>query len=311
MKYLVTGGAGFIGSHIIEGLLEENEEVACLDSFDPYYDPESKHENIAPFLKNENFELIRGDVTDEGIVEKAIKEADYVIHEAAQAGVRVSVENPFKSYEVNTTGTLNILRASLNSNVKKIVFASSSSVYGKAIQLPFKEDSPKLPVSPYGVSKLAAEQYCTVFSSVYGIKTASLRYFTVYGPRMRPDLAITIFTGKALKDEPIEIFGSGNRTRDFTYISDATNATFLALKKGNGEYNIGSGKRISINELAEKIIEITGSKSEIVHTEARRGDAKHTWADISRAKKELEWKPDVGLNDGLRKYVEWFKNARY
>ncbi|MEE9564584.1 MAG: NAD-dependent epimerase/dehydratase family protein, partial [Candidatus Hydrothermarchaeaceae archaeon] len=127
MKYLVTGGAGFIGSHIIERLLEENEEVACLDSFDPYYDPESKHENITPFLKNENFELIRGDVTDEGIVEKAIKEADYVIHEAAQAGVRVSVENPFKSYEVNTTGTLNILRASLNSNVKKIVFASSSS----------------------------------------------------------------------------------------------------------------------------------------------------------------------------------------
>lgn len=311
MKYLVTGGAGFIGSHIVGRLLEGNKEVVCLDNFDPYYDPELKHENIKPFLENENFELIRGDVRDKELVEEVIKEVDYIIHEAAQAGVRVSVENPLKPHEVNTTGTLNILKTSLNSNVKKIVFASSSSVYGKAIQLPFKEDSPKLPVSPYGVSKLAAEQYCMVFSNVYGIKTVSLRYFTVYGPRMRPDLAITIFTKKALKNEPIEIFGSGNRTRDFTYISDTTKATFVALKKGSGEYNIGSGKRISITELAEKIIEITGSKSKIVHTEARKGDAKHTWADISKAKKELEWKPDVGLNDGLRKYVEWFKNAQY
>lgn len=311
MKYLVTGGAGFIGSHIVERLLDGNKEVVCLDNFDPYYDPNAKRENIKPFLENENFELIRGDVRDKKLVEEVIKEVDYIIHEAAQAGVRVSVENPLTPHEVNTTGTLNILKASLNSNVKKIVFASSSSVYGEAIQLPFKEDSPRLPVSPYGVSKLAAEQYCRVFSKVYGIKTVSLRYFTVYGPRMRPDLAISIFTRKALKNEPIEIFGSGNRTRDFTYISDITKATFVAIKKGNGEYNIGSGKRISINELAEKIIEITGSKSKVVHTEAKKGDAKHTWASINKAKKELEWKPNVDLDKGLRMYLEWFKNAQY
>ena len=310
MKVLVTGGAGFIGSHLCQRLLNESYEVICLDNFDSYYDPNLKHKNIEQFLHKANFKLVEGSICDENLTQDVIRLGiEYVFHCAAQPGVRVSVDNPRKPHDINTTGTLNILQACLKSNVKKLINASSSSVYGKAEYLPFDEDHPKMPASPYGVSKLAAEQYCQVFGEVYGLRVTSLRYFTVYGPRMRPDLAISIFTRKALNNETIEIFGTGEKTRDFTYIDDIVEASLLAIDKGDGQaYNIGSGNRITINELTQKILNITNSKSTIIHTQSQKGDAEHTWANIDKAKRELGYTPKTNLEDGLRKYINWYSN---
>jgi UDP-glucose 4-epimerase len=211
---------------------------------------------------------------------------------------------------VNATGTLNLLEAARDSGVKKIINASSSSVYGKVSYLPFDEDHPRQPVSPYGVSKLAAEEYCRVFSELYGLKTISLRYFTVYGPRMRPDLAISIFTQKALANEPITIFGDGTKTRDFTNIEDIVRANLIAMQKGEGAYNIGGGHRVSIRTLAETIIETTESNSEIRYADAVKGDAEHTFADTKKAKSELGWIPKIDLEDGLRRYADWLVSYR-
>ena len=307
MKALVTGGAGFIGSHLCQRLLKEGYEVICLDNFDPYYSPNLKRRNIEPLLNTRKFKLIEGDIRNQELMQETVsQDVDYIFHYAAQAGVRTSVQDPIKPNEVNTTGLLNILQAaSLDSKVKKIINASSSSVYGEVQYLPFNEAHPKMPVSPYGVSKLAAEHYCRVFSEVYGLNITSLRLFTVYGPRMRPDLAISIFTSKALKNEIIEIFGDGNKTRDFTYIDDVVEANLLAIGKGDGDiYNIGSGNRVSINELAQKILKITASKSRVIHVESQRGDVDHTWANIDKAEKELGWKPKVDFDRGLMMYVE-------
>jgi len=197
--------------------------------------------------------------------------------------------------------------ACLDSDVKKFINASSSSVYGKIVYLPLDEEHPTSPISPYGASKLAAEHYCRIIREIYGLKTVSLRLFTVYGPRMRPDLAISIFTRRALRGEPIEIFGDGNYTRDFTYISDVIEAYILAMNKGGGVYNIGGGRRITVNELATKIIEITGSKSKIVYTTPKKGDVEHTWANTEKAKRELGWYPKVDINEGLRMFISWSK----
>jgi UDP-glucose 4-epimerase len=305
MKCLVTGGAGFIGSHIVERLLLQHHDVICLDNFNPYYHPEIKERNISPFLAEESFTLVRGDIRDRSLLDSVLSDIDVIFHEAAQAGVQVSTENPSESHEVNATGTLNLLESAVKANVKRIICASSSSVYGTVDHLPFDESHPTYPVSPYGVSKLMAEHYCRVFSDLYGLSSVVLRYFTVYGPRMRPDLAIHIFTTRALKNEPLIIFGTGDRTRDFTYINDIVDANMISLANGNGVYNIGGGHRISIQELAEKIIEMTGSSSRIQHTESRKGEAEHTYANIAKAQRELGWNPHTSLDQGLAKYIEW------
>lgn len=310
MICLVTGGAGFIGSHLVYKLLSEKHEVICLDNFDPYYDPSVKRENIKSAIANGKFHLVEGDIRNRAQVEDIIQEnsVEMIFHLAAQAGVRASIDNPIKTHEVNATGTLNILEAARKSGVKKVINASSSSVYGKIKYLPYDEDHPKNPVSPYGASKAAAEHYCRIFYEIYGLKTTSLRYFTVYGQRIRPDLAISIFTKKALNNEPIEIYGDGNYTRDFTYIDDAVEATLLAQNRGDGEvYNIGGGKRITINGLAEKIIAITRSKSKIMHTPAKKGEAEHTLANIEKAKKGLEWEPKIDIETGLELYINNMK----
>lgn len=309
MRCLVTGGAGFIGSHICERLLNERHDVICVDNFDPYYDPAIKQRNIEHLLNNDRFTLVRGDIFDERLLQEIFDGVDYVFHEAAQAGVRTSTKYPLKSHEVNATGTLKLLQASLDSDVKKFVNASSSSVYGKVAYLPFDEEHPLMPTSPYGVSKLAAEHYCRVFNEIYGLKTISLRYFTVFGPRMRPDLAVSIFTQCALKNETIEIFGNGEKTRDFTYIDNVVDANMLAMKRGSGEYNIGGGRRISINELAARIVSLMDSSSKLVYTDAVKGDVEHTWANTEKAKKELGYSPNVDLNNGLQKYVEWYRGV--
>jgi UDP-glucose 4-epimerase len=216
-----------------------------------------------------------------------------------------------KVNEVNTTGLLNILQACVNSHVKKVINASSSAVYGKVQYLPLDEDHPKMPISPYGVSKLMAEHYCRVFSEIYGLRVVTLRPFTVYGPRMRPDLAISVFTKRALNNQIVEIFGSGDKTRDFTYIDDVVEANRLAIENGVGEaYNIGSGTRISIKQLANEIIKVVASSSEIVYTSPQKGDTEHTWANVEKARKELGYSAQVELNQGLRRYVRWYKNTQ-
>jgi UDP-glucose 4-epimerase len=282
-------------------------EILCLDNFDDYYDPQIKKRNIEQFISCPNFTLIKGDIRDKILLKKIMIDTDYIFHEAAQAGVRISVDDPIKPHEVNATGTLNLLDTAKDAGVKKIVNASSSSVYGKMKYLPFDELHPTEPVSPYGISKLMAEHYCRVFQELYDLKSVSLRYFTVYGPQMRPDLAIHIFMHRALHNEPIIIFGDGTKTRDFTYIQDIVQANIKAMNKGSGEYNIGGGYNISVQQLAEKIKVIAKSTSKITYENAVKGDAEHTSANIKKAEKELGWVPKTTIDEGLEIYKKWIQ----
>jgi len=306
-KIVITGGAGFIGSHIGEALARAGHIVVLVDNLDDYYSPKLKKRNIDCVLRSGNATFVKADVTDIDALRRIInKDVDYVFHEAAQPGVRISVEDPFKPNNVNVLGTLNVLQASLEAGVKRVINASSSSVYGKVKYLPFDENHPTQPISPYGVSKLAAEHYCRVFYEVYGLPTVSLRYFTVYGPRMRPDLAISIFTKNMLSNKPITIFGDGNQTRDFTYIEDVVEANMQLLRtnKADGKaINIGSGNRISVNNLVAYLGEVTGTNPTVVYTETRKGDAEHTLADISLAKKLIGYNPKVSIQEGLERFV--------
>ncbi len=311
-KIMVTGGAGFIASHIIQRLLTDGHEVTAVDNYDDYYDPEIKRRNVSLYQDDPNFSFVEGSILDKQLMDTMIGDGvENIFHEAAQAGVRASVENPFKPHEINGTGILILLEAAVKHGVRKFINASSSSVYGTVVHLPFDENHPNIPVSPYGATKVLAEHYARVYNEIYGMDTISLRYFTVFGPRMRPDLAINIFTHAALKNETITIFGDGNKTRDFTYISNIVEGNMKVMHKGTGAYNIGSGKRVSIRELADKIIEYTDSSSDLIFKEAVKGDAIHTWADISRAQQELDYQVDVDLDEGLKKYIEWVRETNF
>ncbi|MDW5562361.1 MAG: SDR family oxidoreductase [Methanomassiliicoccus sp.] len=311
-KIVVTGGAGFIGSHLAEELAKEHK-VVVVDNLDDYYSPEIKRANLELLRRSKNITFVHGDITDPHLVQEIIDtDVDYVFHEAAQAGVRVSVNDPFKPNRINVLGTLNVLSAALQAGVERVINASSSSVYGKVQYLPFDEKHPTQPVSPYGVSKLAAEHYCRVFYEVYGLPTVSLRYFTVYGPRMRPDLAISIFTGRLLRNEPITIFGDGSKTRDFTYIDDIVDANIRLLRTGEadgGVLNIGGGSAVSIADLAKKLKALTGSRSEILYAEKQMGDAEHTLADTALARRTIGFEPMTSIDEGLRKFVQWYASV--
>lgn len=310
-KIVITGGAGFIGSHIAENLAKDGHEIIIVDNLDPYYSIDLKKRNIDIVLHSGDATFINADITNFDRMKELIDSTvDYVYHEAAQAGVRISVEDPFKSNDVNVLGTLNVLKASLDAGVKKVINASSSSVYGKVKYLPFDEQHPTEPVSPYGVSKLAAEHYCRVFYEIYGLPTTSLRYFTVYGPRMRPDLAISIFTRKMLANEPITVFGDGEQTRDFTYIEDVVEANKRLLNNNSIDgrvLNIGSGNRISLNNLIENLIYITGSRSEVVNASKQMGDTEDTLASIDLGNEVLGYSPSFNITKGLNRFVDWFK----
>ena len=311
-KVVITGGAGFIGSHIAAEVAKEYE-VAIIDNLDDYYSPDLKRRNLEILLANPNVRFVEGDITDTDLLRRVIdSDVEFVYHEAAQAGVRISVENPFKPNNVNVLGTLNVLKASLDAGVERVINASSSSVYGKVQYLPFDEAHPTMPVSPYGVSQLAAEHYCRVFYEVYGLPTVSLRYFTVYGPRMRPDLAISIFTRKMLANEPIMVYGDGEQTRDFTYIDDIVRVNRRLLETSTADgyaMNVGGGHRITVNDLIAHLREITGSASEVVYSDKQKGDAEHTLADTSLAEKLVGYRPEVSIRDGLGRFVEWYRGG--
>lgn len=308
-SYLVTGGAGFIGSHIVEELVKREERVRVLDNFST-----GKKENIAPFL--EEIELIEGDIRDSEIVKKAVKEIDYVLHQAALPSVPRSIKDPVTTNEVNVLGTLNILMAAKEGGVKKIVYASSSSVYGDTPNLPKREDTVTSPLSPYALSKLAAEEYSKLFSSLYGLEAIILRYFNVFGPRQDPTsqyaAVIPKFIASMLKGERPTIYGDGEQSRDFTYVSNVVSANLLAItsKIKEGVFNIACGKRITVNELVKSLSKIIDTDIEPLHTNPRPGDVRHSQADISKAKKALGYRIEVDFEKGLKRTVDWFGSQK-
>ena len=315
MNVLITGGAGFIGGHLAEQFAGSGHDVTVLDNLDPYYEEGIKRHNVeaareAATESDGSYEFVEGSVTDSDTVERLVEGTDVVYHQAAQAGVRTSVENPRKPHSVNVDGTLNVLDAARDADVERVINASSSSVYGKPVSLPYDEDHPTEPVSPYGASKLAAEQYARVYHEVYGLPTVSLRYFTVYGPRMRPNMAFTNFVSRCLHGEPPVIYGDGSKTRDFTYVEDVVraNETLLRADDADGEVlNVGSTTTIDIETLATEIRDRIDPSLELVYDDPREGDAEHTHADVSKARDLLGYEPTVSIREGIEKFVDWYR----
>ena len=300
-KALVTGCAGFIGSHLVDKLLELGYKVIGIDCFTDYYSREIKEANISNALNHENFKLIEEDILN---MDK-YPEVDYVFHEAAQAGVRASWGKSFEIYTRNNIeATQKLLEFYKDSNLKKFVYASSSSVYGDA-ELPMREDSLLKPVSPYGVTKLAGENLCYLYQKNYNVPTISLRYFTVYGPRQRPDMAIHKFVKAIFNGDEITVFGDGTQTRDFTYVDDIVEATLMAAESDlAGEiFNIGGGNRMSVNELINEIEKIVEKQAKIKYIAKQKGDVRDTLADTSKAKELLGWDPRVNIINGVEKYI--------
>jgi len=309
LKVFVTGGAGFIGSHLVDKLLEMGNTVIVYDNFDDFY--RGKESNVLHHLKNGRFKLVRNDILNYEALVSSMKGVNVVFHEAAQCGVRYCIKNPLKANNVNVMGTLNTLWAARQTKVKKFVFASSSGIFGEPKYVPMDEKHPTSPNSPYGVSKLAAEHYCLVFNKVYGMNVSCLRYFSVYGPRGRPDQVIYEFVSAITRNERPLIFGDGTQTRDFTFVSDVVEATILAaeIDKAIGEiFNIGYGKETSINEVASAVIRKLGKKGDILplYEGTYKGEFPKTLADNTKAKKVLGWKPKIELDRGLDTFIEWF-----
>ncbi len=313
MTILVTGGAGFIGSHLVERLLTEGHRVICLDNFDPFYDPALKHRNLAQALRDSRFRLVAGDLRDEGLIGKLFQEEkiEFVAHLAARAGVRPSVQDPALYADVNICGTIRLLEACRKNRVRRFVFASSSSVYGNNSRVPFSEEDPvNSPISPYAATKKAGELLGHTYHHLYGLDVACLRYFTVYGPRQRPEMAIHHFARSIHEGRKISIFGDGNSLRDYTYIDDAIEGTLGALSREHGYeiYNIGESQTIRLSELIQALEGRIGKKALVEHLPEQPGDVKHTYADIRKAREHLGYSPKTDIREGLARFVRWYLN---
>ena len=307
MKAVVTGCAGFIGSHLSTALLDRGAEVTGLDCFTDYYPRAAKEANLAPLRDRRGFRFIE-DRLEKMDLTPLVDGATHVFHLAAQAGVRKSWGRDFRTYTVdNVDATQALLEAVKERPIARLVYASSSSVYGDAAEIPMREDARPQPVSPYGVTKLAAEQLCNLYHANFGVPAVSLRYFTVYGPRQRPDMAFHRFLRASLKNQPITLYGDGSQTRDFTYVGDAVAATVAAGDRGvpGGVYNIGGGSRVSMNEVLALIERVTGRPLDVRREPAQKGDMRDTYADTSRARADLRFAPSVTLEEGLRAEKDW------
>jgi len=310
MKCLITGVAGFIGSHLGERLLREGCEVIGIDNFADYYPRSIKESNIGDLKKHQSFEFVEASLLDVDLG-KLLDGVEVVFHQSAQAGVRASWGQNFKIYtDNNILATQMLLEACRENPIKKFVYASSSSVYGDTKDLPMRESSLPCPVSPYGVSKLAAEHLCHLYYKNFGIPTVSLRYFTVYGPRQRPDMAFHRFFRWTMEDKPLKVYGDGEQSRDFTHVDDIVGANWLAFEKAKpGEvFNIGGGSRITLNEVIEIIKKIVGRELELHYQDVQKGDVRHTSADITKAQENLGYKPKVSIQDGLQTEYAWIKD---
>jgi nucleoside-diphosphate-sugar epimerase len=309
MKSLVTGCAGFIGSHLTEKLLE-NQEVTGIDFFTDYYSRETKKNNMNNFINNPSFEFIEQDILKADL-KKVVSKVDIVYHIAAQPGVRASWGEKFKIYtDNNVLATQRLLEACKNSSTKKFVYSSSSSIYGDVRTLPMKESDIPHPISPYGVTKLAGEHLCNLYFNNSGVSTVILRYFTVYGPRQRPDMAFNRFLNSIETGRKITVFGDGKQTRDFTFASDIVDGTIKAGKnRCSGEtFNLAGGSRISVLDVISIMEELTGKKANVEHIEDQKGDVRDTYADISKAKNILGYEPQVNIRKGLELYLEWLRS---
>jgi len=305
MKVLVTGCAGFIGSHLVEKLIGEGYKVIGVDNFTDYYSRKIKESNMANFI--DQIEFIEDNILE--IDMSILKNVDFVFHLAAQAGVRASWGEEFEIYTRNNVlTTQRLLEGCRKYGIDKFVYASSSSVYGNVERLPMKEDQYPKPYSPYGVTKLAGENLCELYRMNYGIRTISLRYFTVYGERQRPDMAFHRFIRAIFDKKPITVYGDGKQTRDFTYVGDIVDATIRAAESDAvGVFNIGGGTRIELIEAIRILEKIVGQEADIRFEESKKGDVKDTYADISKAKSILGYQPKVDLKEGLKREVEWIE----
>jgi len=308
-RVLVTGGGGFIGSHLTEALLRKGHEVRVLDDFST-----GKRENLIFENNYPSLDIVEGDIRDLALCQKVMEGTDYVFHQAALPSVQRSVEDPLGSNAVNVGGTLNILLAARDAKVKRVMYASSSSIYGDTPTLPKREDMSLMPLSPYALQKYAGEQYCRLFSQLYGLETVSLRYFNVFGPRQDPNsvysAVIPRFIEALLHRRSPIVYGDGEQSRDFTYIDNVVQANVLAMSaprlQGEG-VNIACGQRISLNQLLAILKKLIQSERPVVYEEARPGDVQHSLADISKAKDSLKYAPVVDIETGLRRTVEFFR----
>ncbi len=310
MKCLVTGGAGFIGSHIAEALVRKGAEVRVLDNLSM-----GRKENLASVWKKIDF--MWGDIREPKDVRRAVRDIDYIFHQAALRSVPRSVDDPSASHDANATGTLTLLLAARQAKIKRLIYASSSSVYGDQRSFPQKEEMRTAPLSPYAVSKLAGEMYCTVFAKLFGVETVSLRYFNVFGPRQHPEsqyaAVIPRFMQSALQGKSLEVHSDGKQSRDFTYIENVVQANLLAsTAKGVAGlfFNVACGRSYSLLDIIGQLEKLTGRRLKRQFSGARSGDVRCTWAAIGKARKELHYRPTVNLEEGLRRTWEWFAAYR-
>lgn len=311
MKALVTGAAGFIGSHLSEALLAQGAHVTGLDCFTDYYPRAVKERNLSGARAHPRFRFVESTIQAADLPE-LLQEVTHVFHLAAQAGVRRSWGRDFQVYTVNNIeATQVLLEACAPRRISRLVYASSSSVYGDDAPLPMREDALPRPVSPYGVSKLAAEQLCYLYHVNHGVPSVSLRYFTVYGPRQRPDMGFHKFLRAAMASEPIELFGDGEQTRDFTFVADAVSATIAAGIQGvpGRVYNIGGGSRVSVNQVLDAVGRVAGRPLRISRIEKQKGDMRDTFADTTLARADLGYAPRTSLADGLAAEFRWLAGS--
>jgi len=311
MKVLITGAAGFIGSHLSERLLNDGWTVVGVDNFDDFYDPQIKRRNIADCLKDKNFQLIEADIRNTSAVDKAVTDdIETIVHLAARAGVRASIAQPLLYADVNVNGTVVLLEAAKKHKTKKFIFGSSSSVYGNNKKVPFAEDdNVDFPISPYAATKKACELICYTYHHLYSLPITCLRFFTVYGPRQRPDLAIHKFAKLIEQNKPIHVYGDGTMMRDFTYIDDIINGVVAAIDKCSGFdiYNLGESRPITVNDLIAELEKALGKKALRKYLPPQPGDVERTYADVTKAVSQLGYNPSITIPVGLPKFAQWLR----